>query len=117
VLNKTELLDIARATGLREHLHGLNATQASGLLARYVSAVQAAMAAQQPDGELLRQCVEAVANGVTATHHHTLEWSCLLCGVSLDTGPNHLPDCLTLRAKTYLTANPAAQPLQPGDGT
>lgn len=55
------LLEIARSTGLRGALHGINATDARKLLSTFVSAVHAGHA--EPDGEAHQQ-IEAVAADV-----------------------------------------------------
>lgn len=39
-MNPDELLDIARLTGLRQHLHGLNATSTREILARFVAELE-----------------------------------------------------------------------------
>lgn len=49
-ITPTQLLDIARATGLRQHLHGVSPSLARELLSDFVAAVPAAACGNQPAG-------------------------------------------------------------------
>lgn len=49
-------------------------------------------------------CVESIATGHSTMNHHTQESFCAECGVNLDDGDDHTPDCLMLRAQGLMAA-------------
>jgi hypothetical protein len=69
-----------------------------------LSAVEAALSMQSaPIAQLATECVKSVSEGYSVMDHRTQEVFCAECGVSLDDGEEHKPDCLTLRARAFLS--------------
>jgi hypothetical protein len=61
------LLEIARESGLRQHLHGVDATKAKRLLREFVTALEAALSAQPAERQ--GEAVAEVCKGAFGIHY------------------------------------------------
>ena len=80
VLTDEKLLEIARATGLRSHLHGVNATNAKLLLNQYVNAVCAAIAQPVQPSIDVAELATAINETLGGVLHCTRTWQAWQAG-------------------------------------
>lgn len=72
------LLDIARATGLRSYLHGVNATDSREILARYQHAIDAYRESfpADPTHQISKWVYDATRHALDAVHAVVLQFGC-----------------------------------------
>jgi hypothetical protein len=90
--------ECVRLAEVLKHVQGENGKLMGEIAARDVAADPAAKV--QGIATELYEFVKAMSIGYTAEHQGSEH--CAVCGVDLDDGAEHRPDCLTIRARAYL---------------